>query len=105
MALLLCALQTSAAWMAGGLPSRPAVSSQSPARVARAITMEADYYRRLGIQRNADEKEIKNVRCAAPVQLTGLPTGSHGCELRHALAGVQETGAAVAPGRESERRG
>ena len=43
-------------------PSRPAVSTAQP-RVARAVVMQGgDYYSRLGVQRNADEKEIKNVR-------------------------------------------
>lgn len=49
---------SSAAFLPGGLPGRSAVSSQAP-RVA-AVTMNSDYYSRLGVQRNADEKDIKN---------------------------------------------
>ena len=48
-----------AAFLPGGLPGRSAVSSQTPR--AAAITMDADYYSRLGVQKNADEKQIKNV--------------------------------------------
>jgi len=47
-----------AAFLPGGLPGRSAVSSQTPR--AAAITMDADYYSRLGVQKNADEKQIKN---------------------------------------------
>jgi molecular chaperone DnaJ len=49
---------SSAAFLPGGLPGRSAVSSQAP-RVA-AVTMNSDYYSRLGVQKNADEKDIKN---------------------------------------------
>merc|ERR1719183_2147721 len=47
-----------AAWLPGGVPSRSAVSFHSP-RTA-AATMNADYYGRLGVTRNAEEKDIKN---------------------------------------------
>merc|ERR1719460_1708828 len=49
---------SSAAFLPSGLPGRSAVSPQAP-RVA-AVIMNADYYARLGVQRNADEKDIKN---------------------------------------------
>jgi len=49
---------SSAAFLPGGLPGRSAVSSQAP-RVA-VVMQNSDYYGRLGIQRNADEKDIKN---------------------------------------------
>jgi molecular chaperone DnaJ len=49
---------SSAAFLPGCLPGRSAVSLQAP-RVA-AVTMNSDYYSRLGVQRNADEKDIKN---------------------------------------------
>ena len=57
---------SSAAFLPGGLPGRSAVSSQAP-RVA-AVTMNSDYYSRLGVQKNADEKDIKNVSatCTQP---------------------------------------
>ena len=48
-----------AAWLPGGVPSRSAVSFHSP-RTA-AATMNADYYGRLGVTRNAEDKDIKNV--------------------------------------------
>merc|ERR1719183_2720211 len=47
-----------AAWLPGGVPSRSAVSFHSP-RTA-AATMNADYYGRLGVTRNAEDKDIKN---------------------------------------------
>jgi len=49
-----------AAWSpVGTLPSRPAVATHGSHRVARAIVMEADYYGRLGINRDASSAEIK----------------------------------------------
>lgn len=53
-ALVVC----QAAWLPGGVPSRSAVSFHSP-RTA-AATMNADYYGRLGVTRNAEDKDIKN---------------------------------------------
>merc|ERR1719183_483682 len=47
-----------AAWLPGGVPSRSAVSFHSP-RTA-AATMNTDYYGRLGVTRNAEDKDIKN---------------------------------------------
>ena len=57
--LLASVALSSAAFLPGSLPRRSAVSSHTP-RVA-AVAMNGDYYSRLGVQRNADEKDIKNV--------------------------------------------
>lgn len=59
MFLTIAALLSSAAWMPSGFPSRSAVSSHAQ-RAARMVAMNTDYYSRLGIARNAEEKEIKN---------------------------------------------
>mmetsp|Transcript_33228 Transcript_33228/g.84679 ORF Transcript_33228/g.84679 Transcript_33228/m.84679 type:complete len:393 (-) Transcript_33228:175-1353(-) len=56
--LLASVALSSAAFLPGSLPRRSAVSSHTP-RVA-AVAMNGDYYSRLGVQRNADEKDIKN---------------------------------------------
>ena len=56
--LLASVALSSAAFLPGSLPGRSAVSSHTP-RVA-AVAMNGDYYSRLGVQRNADEKDIKN---------------------------------------------
>jgi len=57
LALLFCA---HAAWSpVGTLPSRPAVAAHASHRVGRAIVMEADYYGRLNINRDASGPEIK----------------------------------------------
>ena len=69
-----------AAFLPGGLPIRSAVSPQVPR--AAAVTMNTDYYGRLGLQRNADEKEIKNVSAAGtrvasrPCRVCPLPLAS-----------------------------
>lgn len=60
--LLASVALSSAAFLPGSLPGRSAVSSHTP-RVA-AVAMNGDYYSRLGVQRNADEKDIKNVSTA-----------------------------------------
>jgi len=49
-----------AAWLPGGMPAgmRSAASAHSP-RTA-LVTMNTDYYGRLGVARNAEDKDIKN---------------------------------------------
>ena len=73
-----------AAFLPGGLPGRSAVSPQA-SRV-NAVTMNADYYARLGVQRNADEKAIKNVR-SPRTHVVALPCGVSlaAFQLAHAL--------------------
>ena len=70
--LLASVALSSAAFLPGSLPRRSAVSSHTP-RVA-AVAMNGDYYSRLGVQRNADEKDIKNVSTAC-TQLVARPSG------------------------------
>ena len=64
---------SSAAFLPGCLPGRSAVSLQAP-RVA-AVTMNSDYYSRLGVQRNADEKDIKNVSTLHAASVVARPSG------------------------------
>merc|ERR1719460_2408658 len=56
--LLASVALSSAAFLPGSLPGRSAVSSRTP-RVA-AVAMNGDYYGRLGVTRNAEDKDIKN---------------------------------------------